>query len=61
MSDENKKPLGARSRQHAALCIWAVPSLLRLGMKPSKRMIDAASWGAERGVTASDYNPKGVR
>lgn len=54
-------PLGARSRQNAAMCMVAIPAMLRIGMLPSERMRAAARWGQEHGVMPNDFRPKGLQ
>lgn len=63
LSNAMKKvaPLGARSRQNAAMCMVAIPAMLRIGMLPSERMRAAARWGQEHGVMPNDFRPKGVQ
>lgn len=53
--------LGARSKQNAALCIIAYRACLRLGWKPSERMLKSAMWGMEHDVTANDFNARGLK
>lgn len=61
MTKDEAARLGAASRQRAALCIIAYRACLRLGFRPSKRMTASALWGHERGVTADDFKPKGLK
>jgi len=59
---EHTRPLGAYSRQRAALAGLAVPVLIRLGMRPAVDLVKRAEWGLDRGVVPHrDYRLKGIR
>lgn len=59
MKDDRK--LGGLSKQNAALAIISAYTLMRIGMRPGERTLRRAAWGMEHGVTANDFNPKGVK
>jgi hypothetical protein len=56
------RPLGAYSKQRAALAALAIPVVARLGMRPAASMVARATWGADHDVNPHrDYSRRGVR
>lgn len=57
-----RRPLGAYSRQRAALALLAIPVVEHLGMKPAPAMVERADWGRAHGVDGRhDFRTRGVR
>jgi len=62
MDEPVLRPLGARSRQTAALAALAIPVLEHLRMRPAQAMRRRAAWGEVHGVNANaDFHTRGLR